>query len=178
MKPLFTIHEGEFLVGDYINRRLGKKFETWVPTKDSGLDLLVTRKNGRGRPCSLQVKFSRGFNVHESLAGDLKATSWYTLDPKKVRTSRADIWVFVILTLRHEEHFVVIPTRELAKRIPRGTRAKWHLYLSVYRDKSCFQVRNLGLKERRLLAFRGAEDRRVDFTHCLGNWSLLSKFTG
>ena len=23
MKPLFTVHEGEFLVGDYINRRFG-----------------------------------------------------------------------------------------------------------------------------------------------------------
>ena len=34
MKPLFTIHEGEFLVGDYINRKLAKRFDVWVPTKD------------------------------------------------------------------------------------------------------------------------------------------------
>ena len=40
MKPLFTIHEGEFLVGDYINRKLGRKFDVWVPTKDTGVDLL------------------------------------------------------------------------------------------------------------------------------------------
>ena len=26
MKPLFTIHEGEFLVGDHINRKFGTRF--------------------------------------------------------------------------------------------------------------------------------------------------------
>ena len=48
MKPMFTIHEGEFLVGDYINRNLKDKYEVWVPTKDEGTDLLVThRKKNR-----------------------------------------------------------------------------------------------------------------------------------
>ena len=28
MKPIFTIHEGEFLVGDHINRKFGGNFET------------------------------------------------------------------------------------------------------------------------------------------------------
>jgi 3D (Asp-Asp-Asp) domain-containing protein len=41
MKPLFTIHEGEFLVGDHINRKLGNKFDVWVPTKDSGVEFLA-----------------------------------------------------------------------------------------------------------------------------------------
>ena len=39
MKPIFTIHEGEFLAGDHINRKLGHKYDVWVPTKDSGVDL-------------------------------------------------------------------------------------------------------------------------------------------
>lgn len=47
MKPMFTVHEGDFLVGDYINGDLGKKYEVWVPTKDTGADLLVTRKSAR-----------------------------------------------------------------------------------------------------------------------------------
>ena len=46
MKPICTIHEGKFLIGDYINRRFGRKLNVWVPTKDSGVDLLITRKRG------------------------------------------------------------------------------------------------------------------------------------
>jgi hypothetical protein len=68
MKPLFTIHEGEFLVGDYINRKLGRKFDVWVPSKDSGVDLLVTRKRHEGKPVRLQVKFSRSFDIREDFA--------------------------------------------------------------------------------------------------------------
>jgi hypothetical protein len=177
MKPLFTIHEGEFLVGDYINRRLGHKYDIWVPTKDSGVDLLVTRKRLRGKAVGLQVKFSRGFGIGEEMARHLIATSWYTLDPSKIRKSQADLWVFVILTLKHEEHFVVIPTRELRKRIPRGGSKIWHLYLAVFDDESCYEVRNLSKEEKLDLHHRGVRDRRRDFSEWLEHWDLLDKFT-
>ncbi len=50
MKTLFTIHAGEFLVGDHISRRFGLKYDVWVPAKDTGIDLLVTRNSaGAGR---------------------------------------------------------------------------------------------------------------------------------
>lgn len=47
MKPLFTIHEGEFLVGEYISRKLKDLHEVWVPVKDKGVDLLITHKQRR-----------------------------------------------------------------------------------------------------------------------------------
>ena len=178
MKPLFTIHEGEFLVGDRINRRLGHKFDVWVPTKDSGVDLLVTRKRRQGKAVGLQVKFSRSFNIREEMARHLIATSWFTLDPVKVRKSQADLWVFVILTLKHEEHFVVIPTRELRKRIPRGSASKWNLYLWVFDDGSCYQVRDLGREETLDILHRGVRDRHRDFSEWLENWKLLDRLTG
>ena len=53
MKPIFTIHEGEFLAGDHINRKLGHKYDVWVPTKDSGVDLLVTRNRRKGKAVGL-----------------------------------------------------------------------------------------------------------------------------
>ena len=177
MKPLFTIHEGEFLVGDHLNRRLGRKYDVWVPTKDSGVDLLVTRKRQQGKAVGLQVKFSRSFSIHEEMARHLIATSWFTLKPNKVRDSQADLWVFVILTLRHKEHFVVIPTRELRKRIPRGNPKLWHLYLWVYEDGSCFQVRDLSKEERLDTVHRGVRERRRDFSEWLGHWDLLDTFT-
>jgi len=123
MKPLFTIHEGEFLVGDYITRKLGHKYDVWVPTKDSGADLLVTRKRRAGNAVAVQVKFSRSFDIPAEFIQRVIATSWFKLDPAKVRASNADVWVFVILTLRHEEHFVVIPTRDRPESLSRALKA-------------------------------------------------------
>lgn len=177
MKPLFTIHEGEFLVGDHVNRKLGHKYDVWVPTKDSGVDLLVTRKRRDGRAAGLQVKFSRGFDIREDMARHLIATSWYTLNPTKIRDSQAELWVFVILTLRHEEHFVVIPRQELQRRIPRQVSKIWHLYLSVFTDGSCYETRNLPKEERLDLHHRGVRDRRRDFSEWWENWKLLDTFT-
>lgn len=177
MKPLFTIHEGEFLVGDHINRELGHKYDVWVPTKDSGVDLLVTCKRRRGKAVALQVKFSRGFGIREEMARHLIATSWFTLDPVKVRKSQADLWVFVILTLKHEEHFVVIPTRELRKRLPRGNGGKWNLYLWVFDDGACYQVRDLGREETLDVLHRGVRDPQRDFSEWLEQWKLLETLT-
>ncbi len=177
MKPILTIHEGEFLVGDYINRKLAYKYNVWVPTKDIGVDLLVTRKRNRGKPVGLQVKFSRSFDVHKELIRDVLATSWYTLDPKKVRQSQADLWVFVFMTLRHERYFVLLPAAELRKRIPRRCGSKWNLYLWAYTDGSCYQVRDLNLEGRLSAVHRGVQDQRQDFTKWFENWRLLDKLT-
>lgn len=177
MKPIFTIHEGEFLVGDHINRKLGRKFDVWVPSKDSGIDLLVTRRGLKGKAIGLQVKFSRGFDIRQELARHVIATSWYTLDPRKIRQSQADVWVFAILTLRQEQHFVVIPANELRKRIPRSAGKTWNLYLWVYASGSCFQVRDLSNEERLDTAYRGVQDQNRDFSPWLENWKLLDKFS-
>lgn len=176
MKPLFTIHEGEFLVGDYINRKFPQKYDVWVPTKDSGVDLLVTQRRRRRAAVGLQVKFSRSFPIREEFSSHVVATSWYTLKPAKIRASLADLWVFVILTLRHKEHFVVIPTSELKKRIPRGN-AIWNLYLWVYGDGSCYQVRDLDSDERLLTVRRGVRDKKRDFSKWSGAWNLLNKYS-
>jgi hypothetical protein len=58
MRPMFTVHAGEFLVGQYIEGKLMKN--VWMPTKDVGVDLLVTNA-ANTRAVTLQVKFSRDF---------------------------------------------------------------------------------------------------------------------
>jgi len=177
MKPLFTIHEGEFLVGDYINRKFGRKYDVWVPTKDSGVDLLVTRKGHHGKPVGMQVKFSRSFDIHKELSRDVLATSWYTLDPKKIRQSEAQLWVFVFMTLQHERYFVLIPTSELRGRIPPGGRSKWNLYLWAYSRGTCYQVRDLNLEERLNAVHRGVQDPHHDFSKYFDAWRLLDKLS-
>jgi hypothetical protein len=175
MKPIFTIHEGEFLVGDHINRKFGRKYNVWVPTKDSGVDLLVTRKTGEGKPVGLQVKFSRSFDIPDELTRHVLATSWYALDPKKIRGSESDLWVFVFMTLRHERYFVLIPTADLRKRIPRDCGSKWNLYLWAYSGGACYQVRDLNLEGRRNAVRRGVKERNRDFSKWFENWGLLEK---
>jgi len=58
VKPLFTIHAGEFVVGDFLERKF-RKVNVWVPSKDTGVDLVVTDKKNK-KAISLQV-FSRDF---------------------------------------------------------------------------------------------------------------------
>ena len=59
MRPIFTVHAGEFLVGQHIESSFKDK-RVWVPTKDIGIDLLVTNFDN-SKSISLQVKFSRNF---------------------------------------------------------------------------------------------------------------------
>ena len=40
MRPLFSVHAGEFLVGNEIERRF-PEVTLWLPAKDTGVDLLV-----------------------------------------------------------------------------------------------------------------------------------------
>jgi len=40
VKPLFTLHAGEVVVGEHIEHGY-KNVEVWVPTKDTGVDLLI-----------------------------------------------------------------------------------------------------------------------------------------
>ena len=55
MKPIFTIHAGEYLVASYIEQKF-KRFNVWIPSKDTGIDLLITDSNNK-KTVSLQVKF-------------------------------------------------------------------------------------------------------------------------
>jgi hypothetical protein len=41
MRPLFTIHAGEFLVGSDIEGKF-RHVNVWLPTKDTGIDLLIS----------------------------------------------------------------------------------------------------------------------------------------
>lgn len=177
MKPIFTIHEGEFLVGDHINRTFGRKYDVWVPTKDSGVDLLVTRKRREGKPVRLQVKFSRSFDIHAEFARHVHATSWFRLEPSKIRKSQADVWVFVILTLKHERHFVLIPRWELQKRIPRNPHKRWDLYLWIYDNGDCYQVRDLNTDQRLETLHRRVRDNRRNFSEWRENWRLLERLS-
>jgi len=59
MRPLFTVHAGEFLVGDRIERAF-PSLNVWISAKDTGVDPLITDHSGQ-KTVSLQVKLSRDY---------------------------------------------------------------------------------------------------------------------
>ena len=61
MRPLFTVHAGEFVVADHIERTF-RHVKLWVPSRDTGTDLLATDSKNK-KAVSLQVKFSRGWLI-------------------------------------------------------------------------------------------------------------------
>ncbi len=91
MKSLFTIHAGEFVVGDYIERKF-RRVNLWVPSRDTGTDLLVTNLNNE-KAISLQIKFSRDFlttHMPSIFQKPLRACGWWSLNREKIAKSNAD----------------------------------------------------------------------------------------
>ena len=91
MRPLFTIHAGEFVVGDYIERTF-RRVNLWVLSQDTGTDLLVTDSKNKNA-VSWQVKFSRDFlTTHMStiFQKPLRACGWWTVNREKLANSEAD----------------------------------------------------------------------------------------
>jgi hypothetical protein len=86
MRPLFSVHAGEYLVGSHIEQHF-RRVNLWVPAKDTGIDLLVSDRSNH-RSISLQVKFSKDFLVTHrgpEFQRSLKACGWWTLDRDKLK---------------------------------------------------------------------------------------------
>lgn len=93
MRPLFTVHAGEFLVGEHIEQTF-PSLNVWVPAKDTGVDLLVTDVGAR-HPVSLQVKLSRNYfrpSATNAFEQSLVAAGWLTFAHDKIERSPAAWW--------------------------------------------------------------------------------------
>ena len=119
MRPIFTIHAGEFLVGEHIEKRF-PELNVWIPSKDTGIDLLVTNKNNASRSVSIQVKMSRDYKpafATDNFSRVLLAGGWLTLAHDKIEDSKADYWVFILVS--HERKmkpkYIIIPPSELLR---------------------------------------------------------------
>jgi hypothetical protein len=180
MRPLFTVHGGEYLVGSFIEEHY-KKWNVWVPSKDTGIDLLVTDARNT-RTVSLQVKFSKDFNPGRGNAitqNKIAASGWWALKEKKIRDSKADFWVFVLQSFtEHQTHFIIIPPRKLLQRF-RATCTKsaktLHSYLCVTKSGRCWDVRGLSRADQEMIAFDRFRHTARDFTLVLNNWSEIER---
>lgn len=169
MRPLFTIHAGEFVVGDYIERKF-KRVNLWVPSRDTGYDLLVTDSKNE-KAVSLQVKFSRDFPRKP-----LRACGWWSLNREKIAKSKADYWVFVLVGFEHRSiDFVVIKPSEILARLEKihGKAKTIHSYLWVTEKNRCWETRGLKHQEKLAIAQGQYSNTVRDFSECLNNWSPI-----
>lgn len=185
MTPLFTIHAGEYLVGTYIESHFRNRLNVWIPSKDSGIDLLVTDHENR-HTASLQVKFGKDFLPEQSveLQEPLRCISWFTINRDKLRASQADFWVFVLRGFKkHSPDFVVFPTAEYRSRVWRIHGPKPNKVIQTYlwvteRDR-CWEARDLedGKDDERRIAAGVYKNPVRDFTKYLNaeGWSALAK---
>ncbi|MFH1999474.1 MAG: hypothetical protein ABIK28_07320 [Planctomycetota bacterium] len=178
MKPLFTIHAGEYLVGAHIERTY-PRWNVWVPSKDTGIDILITDAKNR-KAVSLQVKFSKDFNpTHGSLLiqNRLLAAGWWTHDLTKIQKSEADFWIFVLPSfVEKETSYIILPPAELLRRfkaIHGAGKKRIHSYLRVTKTKRCWEARGLPNADQELIALGRFTDKNRDFTEFLNAWKQI-----
>lgn len=179
MRPMFTIHAGEYLVGLHVQKHL--KLNAWIPAKDTGIDLLVTDPDNH-HSVSLQVKYGKDFLPEEKipeLRENFRCLSWFTLNRTKLNASPAEFWVFVLHGFKSEApDFIVIPATELQRRM-----AELHesgsdvlqCYLSSTESGQCWETRGLGKKDKLEIVCGTYRNPLRDFTRYMNEdgWTAL-----
>lgn len=184
MKPLFTVHAGEFLVDCEIERKF-RLVNVWVPAKDTGVDLLVSSHNNK-RTVSLQVKFSRDYlATHMKVAvlhKELRACGWWTLTRQQIEKSRAEYWVFVLVGFANRStDFIIIKPDDLLRRLDAihgKTSQKFQSYLWVTQKGMCWETRGLNRPDQLLIAEKAFKNDDRDFSVYLNNWTPIKALNG
>lgn len=175
MRPIFTIHAGEYLVGSEIEKQ--SDLRVWIPSCDTGVDLLVTNKRHK-KITTLQVKFSKDYmstaNQRDSSLGVVSG-GWWKLDREKIKKSEAEYWVFVLYRpYDRGSNFVIIKREELLDRFKGSKTIQCYFTVVGKRSKQkCFDFRGLKNDEKRGLVDGSRTDASRDFTRFLDNWKCL-----
>jgi hypothetical protein len=177
VKPIFTIHAGEYLVGSYIEGNF-KNYNVWIPSKDTGVDLLITNKTNT-KTVSLQVKFSKDFlttHFTDYFQQRLLACGWWTINEEKLSRSKADFWVLVLYSHSHKnvQHIVIKPAELLSRYHALNRKGKSiQSYLQVTKKHRCWESRELGKEDQKLIAEGKYSDATRDFSKYLNSWGQI-----
>jgi hypothetical protein len=179
MRPIFTVHAGEFLVGQHIESSFKNK-RVWVPTKDIGIDLLVTNQDN-SKSVSLQVKFSRDFLPIKKLPLEtqarLRSCTWFSFDRKRLSESPARYWVLVLLSFEKKSYdYLLITPQELLRRLEaiHGVSPRYQVYVWVTKRDRAWLARGLKKADEAQIANGTFRDELRDVTRYLEeHWSLI-----
>lgn len=183
MRPIFTVHAGEFLVGEHIEKKF-PELNVWIPSKDTGIDLLVTNKENTSKSVAIQVKMSRDYNpahAADDLSRKLLAGGWLTLAHDKIEKSPADYWIFVLTSndRKMEPKYIIIPPSKLLEKLEKihGRSKRYHLYPWILNTGTALQGRGLSKQEKRELAAGAYSLGDRDLSTYLDDWAPLQKIT-
>ena len=177
MRPIFTIHAGEYLVGAEIEKRF-KKVKVWLPSKDTGIDLLITDYKNI-KTVSLRVKFSKDWlvtHVKNNLHIGLESCGWWSLNRDKIKNSPADFWVFCLYGFKQKKiDCVIIEPRVLLEKLSKlhGNSRTIQSYLWVTNKNKCWETRGLNKKDHALIADHRYRNASRDFSVYLNNWNKI-----
>jgi len=180
MRPLFTIHAGEYLVATEIERAF-PQLQIWIPSRDTGVDLLVTDSQ-QGKVASLQIKFSKDYlgSTNSALSPAMISTGWWTFKRKKIADSPADYWVLVLYRVQSRQFdFVVIPPKELLARYDSlaPKQASIQSYFTVTAKKRCWETRGLGKDSKVAIEAGTYANPDREFSQYLNAWPLKAPKT-
>ncbi len=176
---MFTIHGGEYLVGAHIERR-SKRVNVWIPSRDTGVDLLVSDRQNR-HALSLQVKFGKDWlvtHMKPEFQQPLRACGWWTINQDKLRKSAADFWVFVLVGFaRRTTDFIIVPTKELQERLQSIHRSQRMIqsFLWVTNRERCWETRGLRLADQLQIANGNYRNALRDFSKWLNRWTPITR---
>jgi hypothetical protein len=179
MRPMFTVHAGEFLVGQYIEGKLKKN--VWLPTKDVGVDLLVTN-SANTKTATLQVKFSRDFlpimKLPPSVLTELKSCTWFSVDQNKLARSPAHYWVLVLLGFEKRTYdYVIIEPKGLLKKLQAiddaSPRYQVYVWVTKQKPERAWLTRKLNKEDQDQIARGTFKNLDRDVTEYLNNWSAI-----
>jgi hypothetical protein len=186
MKPLFTIHAGEYLVGSYIEKEFARRVNVWVPSTDMGIDLLLSNHDST-RTASIQVKFSKDFlsttmsPIFRRKDSLLKSCGWWTIKREKLAESPAQFWIFVLLGFGTGQDFVIIRPQDLLQRLDRIFVKKPNTvqsYLWVTKQKKCWEVRGLKKDDQLRISKGDYEEDKRNLVDYLNNWKPILQELG
>jgi hypothetical protein len=179
MRPLFTIHGGEYITADYLERKFKKNLRIWVPSKDDGIDLLVSSRTCR-QTLALQVKSSKIYAT--KYACDY--SGWWRINMGKVKNSKADYWIFVTLPLmlgrkKQEPFFLAFRPTELIKKLNgRGyNQSTVDLYFAQ-RNHTVIDTRGLELDDVEKLFSNPSKDSSRNYSGFLCDWKTILSTNG
>ncbi len=178
MKPNFTVRTGTHLVGTHLERTF-RSCRVWIPTKKSGIDLLLTDASC-SRTVPLQVKYSRDY-VDSSAADPafqaITRSSFISVQRQKIEASPARYWVIVLQSFTSKsKRFLVITPSELLKHIEEhhGRQNTYRLYFTVVGETKCWELRCPIAEKRDALASGSIKPSR-DFSEFLDDWSRIRR---
>lgn len=183
MKTIFTIHAGEFLVGETLEKLSidNNKLKIWIPSKDTGIDLLVSNFE-MSQFTSIHVKYSRDFNEtnnYGAIKEGCKSSGWWTLKLKDIQNTKADFWIFVLYQIHNKDFdFIIIPKENLITLYNILNEGKdinkpFHSYITINVENKVFETRDLKKQEKLQIASNIYQNTNRDLTSFLNNWNHI-----